>query len=282
MLAIIGGTGLYAMDGMKVIEEHKVETPFGTPSDVIIRVQFKGTELLFLPRHGRTHSMLPHEINYRANIYALKKLGARQVISISASGSLQEECKPGDLALASQYFDFIKGDRARTFFGDGLVAHISSAEAACPVLASAITSAANRLGYKIHGNKTYAAVDGPRLGTKAESFFLRDAAKADVVGMTNIPEVFLAREAQLAYITLAVVTDYDCWMDDPAQKATAELVIARYGESLSRVQALICQIIEQGVPRSDEEYRCALQGAIVTPPEARTAAHDALLDVLQA
>ena len=187
MLAIIGGSGLYELNGLEIKEEHEIETPFGKPSDTIMQGSYQGQDVLFLSRHGRGHKFLPHEVNYRANIFALKSLGARKILGISAAGSLREEIKPGDLALASQYFDHTRGKREYTFLGKGIAGHVSMANPACPALSADIQNAANSINQELHTEKAYACVEGPRLGTRAESFFLRDSAKCDLVGMTNVP-----------------------------------------------------------------------------------------------
>ena len=280
MLAIIGGSGFYQMEGAKASSQ-EMSTPFGAPSAAITSLTFAdGRRALFLPRHGPAHQLLPSEINYRANIWALKKAGARQIIAVSACGSLREEIRPGDFAIPSQYFDHTRG-RARTFFGDGLVGHVSSAKPACPLLSAALAEACEKLGFAIHSDKTYACVEGPRLGTRAESIFLRDAAGADIVGMTNAPEVFLAMEAQISYATLAVCTDYDCWKDDPAAHATVEAIIARFGESIARARQAVAAVIA-APPPTDEQHRRAASAAVLTPPEAQTQAHKELLKVLLA
>ena len=280
MLAIIGGSGFYQMEGAKASSQ-EMSTPFGAPSAAITSLTFAdGRRALFLPRHGPAHQLLPSEINYRANIWALKKAGARQIIAVSACGSLREEIRPGDFAIPSQYFDHTRG-RARTFFGDGLVGHVSSAKPACPLLSAALAEACEKLGFAIHSDKTYACVEGPRLGTRAESLFLRDAAGADIVGMTNAPEVFLAMEAQISYATLAVCTDYDCWKDDPAAHATVEAIIARFGESIARARQAVAAIIA-APPPTDEQHRRAASAAVLTPPETQTQAHKELLKVLLA
>lgn len=281
MLAIIGGTGLYQLSGLENLETIDGDTPFGAPSAPVTKATLHGQDLLFLPRHGSKHQNLPHEINYRANIYALKAAGARQVISISAVGSLREDLKPGDFVMPDQYFDFVKGPREKTFFGEGLVAHISSARPTCPNLTSWVSQHAQALNIPLHTQKTYACVDGPRLGTRAESFFLRGAG-CDIVGMTNVPEVFLAREAQLAYATIGIVTDYDCWMDDPTHDVTVADVIKRYGGSLAHIQSLIDHLFHQEIPASDAGYRCALKDAVLTPIEAIPEHKKELFNVLNA
>ncbi len=281
MLAVIGGTGLYNIEGLTLMDELDVETPFGKPSAPIIHAKYNEVELLFLPRHGPAHQFLPHEINYRANIFALKQAGARQILGFSAVGSLREDIHPGEFVIPNQYFDFVKGNRTRSFFGEGLAAHISTAEPICKDLAQWVTDRAAEDDFLIKTNKTYACVDGPRLGTRAESYFLRGAG-CDLVGMTNVPEVFLAREAQICYATICIVTDYDCWQDDPSQHVSVEMVISRYGGSLERAQKLLLQLLDGGVPEPATACREALQGAVMTPDDAITKEKRQLLDVLMA
>ena len=279
MIGIIGGTGLYRMDGLKVNETRHVDTPFGAPSAPVMLGSLDGKPVAFLARHGLEHHLLPSEINFRANIWALKSLGVRTVIGVSAVGSLREEIRPGDLALPSQYLDFTKGLRAASFFGQGMVAHISSAHPACAATSALLAEAAGALGLPLHREKTYACIEGPRLGTRAESFWLRSAG-ADLVGMTNVPEAFLALEAQLGYCTVAVATDYDCWLDDPTQHVSVDQVMSQFRDSLTRVQRLIGRAVAHY--RDDESRRCrhALRSAVVTPREQLTAAQRAILEFL--
>ncbi len=267
MLGIIGGSGLYALDELEIVKEHDIDTPFGKPSASVVEGLAFGSKALFLPRHGRNHEFLPSEVNFRANIYALKQLGAQTILSVSASGSLQEEIAPGDLALASQYFDHTRGFRKNSFFGDGVTAHISTAEPTCPVLADDVFQAAKDIGVHLHQNKTYACVEGPRLGTKAESHFLRNAAGCDIVGMTNVPEAFLAREAQMGYVTLAIATDYDCWREDPDEHVSVEAVFAVYFENIGKIKKIILKLLENGISETPEKIRNALDGAVMTPDE---------------
>ncbi len=281
MLAIIGGTGIYKIDGFDVIDELTVETPFGDPSAPIVVAKYLNKELLFLPRHGTQHQLLPHEINYRANIFALKKLGAKQVLGFSATGSLREDIHPGEFAIPVQYFDFIKGNREKTFFGEGVAAHISTAEPTCPDLTQWVARQAKEMGITLHTGKTYACVDGPRLGTKAESHFLRMAG-CDLVGMTNVPEVFLAREAQMNYATIGMVTDYDCWMEDPQHHVSVSTVISRYGESLQKAQQLLLALLATELPPINAASRESLIGAVLTPEAAIPESKRELLKVLKA
>ena len=282
MLGIIGGTGLYSIDGVEKLGEVNVDTPFGNTSDVITHSKYNDKEVYFLPRHGKNHSILPHEVNYRANIWALKKLGVTKILSVSATGSLQQEFAPGDLVIAGQYFDNIKGNREKTFFGDGLVVHISTAEPACNNLSSLIERASNAVDVRLHKDKIYACVDGPRLGTKAESFYLKNAVKADIVGMTNVPEAFLAREAQICYCTIGVVTDYDCWLDDPSEHVSLSQVMQKYGESIGKVKSIINNILNEDINNDDCGCRVSLKDAVITPYEILSDDKKELLNLLRA
>jgi 5'-methylthioadenosine phosphorylase len=282
MLAIIGGSGLYQLDELSIENEHVMETPFGQPSGPIIQGSYQGRSVLFLARHGVNHQLLPHEVNYRANIFALKSLGARRVLGISAAGSLREDLKPGDLAIAAQYFDHTRGKRAHSFFGNGVAAHVSTAHPVCAVLAADIQNAAARIDQPLHQKKTYACVEGPRLGTRVESFFLRDSAKCDLVGMTNVPEVFLAREAQMAYCTICLVTDFDCWMDDPSQHVSVEKFFATYQGAMTNAKAILPELLRAPFTDTPTEVREALVGSVLTPDEALTDEQRQWLSVLRA
>jgi 5'-methylthioadenosine phosphorylase len=279
MIGIIGGTGLYRMEALQVTQTREVSTPFGPPSSPIVLGVLQGRDVAFLARHGLHHDLLPGEINFRANIWALKSVGVRTVIGVSAVGSLREEISPGDLSLPSQYLDFTKGQRAATFFGRGMVAHISTAQPVCTATAGLIARVARSLGTKVHENKTYACVEGPRLGTRAESFFLRGAG-ADLVGMTNVPEAFLAAEAQLGYCTISLATDYDCWLEDASQHVSADQVIALFHKNLGRVQQLICGAVAEYVEDESRPCRHALRTAIVTPREQMTDEQRGIVDFL--
>jgi 5'-methylthioadenosine phosphorylase len=279
MIGIIGGTGLYRMEELVVKETREVQTPFGPPSSAIMLGELRGAEVAFLARHGLHHDHLPSEINYRANIWALKSVGARTIIGVSATGSLREEIRPGDLALPSQYIDFTKGVRAPSFFGRGIAAHVSTAHPTCRATAALISRAATSQGIAIHQDKTYACVEGPRLGTRAESFFLRGAG-ADLVGMTNVPEAFLALEAQLGYVTIAVATDYDCWLDDPSQHVSVDQVVALFRSKLEKVQQLLAQVVAEYQEDESRPCRHALSQAILTPREQLTPAQREIIDFL--
>lgn len=279
MIGIIGGTGLYRLDGLKVEETRDVGTPFGAPSAGVIVGTLGGQRVAFLARHGVAHELTPSEVNYRANIWALKSVGVRTIIGVSAVGSLREEIHPGDLALPSQYLDFTKGLRAASFFGRGIIAHVAMAHPTCAATATLIARAAHDLDIRIHEQKTYACIEGPRFGTQAESHFLRSAG-ADLVGMTNVPEVFLACEAQLGYCTVALATDYDCWLDDPAQHVTASEALALFRENLARVQQIILRVAADY--RDDESRPCrhTLERAIITPRERMTTEQRAMIEFL--
>jgi 5'-methylthioadenosine phosphorylase len=279
MIGIIGGTGLYRMVDLRIVEERLVETPFGAPSSAVMLGRLGKRDVAFLARHGAGHQLTPSEINFRANIWALKSVGVRTVIGVSAVGSLREELEPGDLALPSQYIDFTRGRRIGSFFGNGLVAHVSTARPSCPDIAAEIVAAAGKLGYLIHADKTYACVEGPRLGTRAESFMLRSAG-ADLVGMTNVPEAFLACEAQMSYCTIAVVTDYDCWQDDPSQHVTLEMAMTLFGRNLQRVQKLLAKVVAAHKVNDRRASRHLLEKAIVTPRERMTPEHRELVELL--
>lgn len=280
MLAIIGGTGLYDLPGLQIEERISATTPFGEPSGEVLRGRLHGQPLLFLARHGAGHRLLPHEVNYRANIFALKRAGATMLLGFSAVGSLAERVKPGDLAIPEQYFDWTRGTRERTFFGNGVAAHVSTAKPVSAALVEAAQAAASRLGITLHRGLTYACVEGPRLGTQAESHFLRQA-NCHLVGMTNVPEVFLAREAQIAYATVGIVTDYDCWLDDPTQHVSVSAIFELYGQSLAKARRLLDTLLATPLPTPEPEIRSALATAMLTPDTALTARQRDWMDVLR-
>lgn len=264
MLAIVGGTGLYRLPGLETEAEASADTPFGRASAPVQRGRLDGRPLLFLPRHGPGHRLLPHEVNYRANVFALKAAGATMVLSVSACGSLAEALAPGHFALPHQYIDWTQGGRERSFFGRGVAAHVSTAEPVSRNLCAAVSRAAAQVpGLVLHEGGTYACVAGPRFGTRAESHLLRQWG-ATLVGMTNVPEVFLAREAQMAYATLAIATDYDCWREDPEEHAHMEAIMARYATCLEQARALIGHLAAGPQPEPEPAIRGALQGAVMT------------------
>lgn len=280
MLAIIGGTGVYQMDGLEILETINCDTPFGAPSGPVLRGKLGRHEVLFLARHGAGHQQLPHEINYRANIFALKQLGATQIIGVSAVGSLREEIAPGDLALPEQYFDWTRGQRKASFFGSGVAAHVSTANPVSTNLVSWIKEHAEKLDMRIHRSATYGCVEGPRLGTRAESHFLRQAG-CDLVGMTNVPEAFLAREAQICYATIGVATDYDCWMEDPSQHVQVDAIFTLYRQSLDKVRNLLKHMLDDELPMEEVEIRTALSHAMMCDENALSEVQKSWLAVLK-
>ena len=209
VLGVVGGSGIYALDGLEDVETIEVDTPFGAPSSSVVRGRLGETRLLFLPRHGQHHHVPPHQINYRANVCALKKLGATHLVSLSAVGSMREEIVPGQVVIVNQYIDLTKR-RIQTFFEDGVVGHVGLADPVCPHLATALAEASRRAGAVVHDSGTYVCIEGPQFSTRAESLLYRSWG-VSVIGMTAMPEARLAREAELPYATLALATDYDCW-----------------------------------------------------------------------
>ncbi len=266
-VGIIGGTGLYQLPGLEVVEKKEVKTPFGNPSAALTVGLLGKQEVVFLPRHGENHEKLPSEIQFRANIYALKSLGVTRTLSISAVGSLREDLKPGDWVIPSQYIDFTKGFRVPSFFGNGVTGHVSTALPVCHEFSDYVANSIQGFN-SLHTNRTYLCVEGPRLGTQAESHLFRQW-NADIVGMTACPEVFLAREAQMNYLTLAIVTDYDCWRPQTDDHVTVEKVIEQYKKSLSTVMKWLASFFENEIPSwEDSVARTSTAGALMTPLEA--------------
>lgn len=266
LVGIIGGSGLYKMDALQDIEEVEVNTPFGSPSDRIILGTLEGMRVAFLARHGRNHHLLPSELPYRANIYALKSLGVQYILSASAVGSLKEEVKPLDLVIPDQFIDRTK-HRISTFFGNGVVAHIAFGDPICTQLSQVLTDAINQLNLPditLHQNGTYVCMEGPAFSTKAESNLYRSWG-GTIIGMTNLPEAKLAREAEIAYATLALVTDYDCWHPDH-DSVTVEMVVQNLQRNAVNAQKVIqatVQRLSENLPKS--EAHSALKYAILTP-----------------
>jgi 5'-methylthioadenosine phosphorylase len=280
MLAIIGGTGLYELPGLDIERRIDGETPFGVPSGEVLCGRLHGQPLLFLARHGSGHRLLPHEVNYRANVFALKRAGATMLLGFSAVGSLALEVAPGTLAMPEQYIDWTRGVRERSFFGAGVAAHVSTARPVSAALVTAVQAAGEQAGVPVRRGLTYACVDGPRLGTQAESHLLR-LAGCHLVGMTNAPEVFLAREAQLAYASVGLVTDYDCWLDDPAQHVSVAAVFERYGQTLDSARRVLDALLRAPRPEPEAEIRSALASALMTPEAALSPAQRDWLEVLR-
>jgi 5'-methylthioadenosine phosphorylase len=264
VLAVIGGSGLYDIPGLTDVDEARVETPFGPPSDSIVRGRLKGTTLLFLPRHGRGHRIPPHEIDSRANICALKKLGATHLVSISAVGSMKDAIAPGDFVVVDQFIDLTKG-RTSTFFGDGLVGHVAFADPVCADLSAALAGAARRVGARVHEGGTYVCIEGPQFSTRAESQLYRSWG-ASVIGMTAMPEAKLAREAELPYALLALATDYDCW-HQAEEAVTVEAVLKVLGENVARARRAVGELASALPDPARSRATGALAAALMTSRE---------------
>ena len=263
-IGVIGGSGLYQMEGLADVHEVRVDTPYGPPSDAIVVGTLEGERVAFLPRHGRGHRLMPGEVPSRANIYALKSLGVERIISVSAVGSLREEFRPLDLVVPDQLIDRTRG-RASTFFGDGIVAHISFGDPFCPELRTLLHKAASQTGAKVHPSGACIVMEGPAFSTRAESRMYQSWG-ADIIGMTALPEAKLAREAEICYATLACVTDYDCWRQSEAPVDVAMIV-----ENLRRNVATAQDALRRLVPAIPAHRKCpcatALAGAIITAPD---------------
>ncbi|MBW2276374.1 MAG: S-methyl-5'-thioadenosine phosphorylase [Deltaproteobacteria bacterium] len=261
-IAVIGGSGLYNLEGLEDVQQEAVDTPFGEPSSPIVRGRLGDTALLFLARHGIGHRLIPSEVNYRANIWALKSLGAEQVISVSAVGSMREDIHPGDFVLVDQFIDRTKG-RSSTFFGDGMVGHVGFADPVCPSLAARLLAATEGLGLKTHRGGTLMVMEGPAFSTRAESRMHRQLG-VDLIGMTAMPEAKLARESELCYATLAMATDYDCW-NEAAEDVSVMSVIEILKQNVENARAVLAKLAtdHQG---GDRDCSCAtaLEHAIIT------------------
>jgi 5'-methylthioadenosine phosphorylase len=270
-VGVIGGSGIYQLDALTDVREVALDTPFGAPSDSYITGQLDGVQLVFLPRHGRGHRLLPHEINYRANIFGMKKLGVEWLISLSAVGSMREEIRPGDLVIVDQFIDRTR-QRPSSFFGQGIAVHVSMAEPISAQLAEALYRAAtDEIGARgtterVHRGGTYLVMEGPQFSSKGESRMYRSWG-VDVIGMTNMPEAKLAREAEISYATVAMATDYDCWHEtEDAVSVDAVVAIVRKNSDIAR------HLVMRAVKLLPEERTCpasrALENAIITQPDA--------------
>ena len=263
-IGIIGGSGLYEMESLSGVSRVRVETPFGPPSDEYLLGSLAGVRAAFLPRHGLGHRLSPSELNFRANIFGFKKLGVERIISITAVGSLREGIRPLEMVIPDQYYDRTR-NRIDTFFGQGLVAHISFADPICPDLAGILHQSASGSGRKVHLGGTMVCIEGPAFSTRAESELYRRWGM-DIVGMTSLQEAKLAREAEICYAALALVTDYDCWRRDEGE-VTAETVVRNLGRNIAAAK----EVILSAVPKADSEPRCscgsALARAIMTDPD---------------
>ena len=280
-IGILGGSGLYEIDGLEDRRAQEVETPWGAPSAPLTRGRIGDVELVFLPRHGAGHVLSPSSVNYRANIDALKRSGCTDVLSISAVGSLQEAYAPGDFVLVDQFIDRTFA-REKSFFGPGCVAHVSLADPICARLSALAGEAAEHAGARVHSGGTYLAMEGPQFSTRAESHMYR-AWGCDVIGMTNMPEAKLAREAELPYATVAMVTDYDCWRE-ATEAVSVEAVLGVLKQNGETARALIVALAEalSGQPRTltEQGIERALDYAMITAPEARDPALLAKLDAV--
>jgi len=265
-IGFIGGSGVYNIEGIRKIEEIDLDTPFGKPSDKIIISEYEGVKVAFLPRHGRGHYIIPSGINFRANIWAMKKIGVERLISFSAVGSMKEDIVPGDIVLPDQYFDRTK-QRVSSFFGNGLVAHVSFDKPSCEILRDKIFSICKELNLRVHNSGTYICIEGPQFSTLGESKIYR-LWGVDVIGMTAIPEAKLAREAEICYQTVALVTDYDCWHPEH-DVVSVEVVIKQLIENSKNANEIVKKIIPVLQKEKIEGCKCqeALKNAIMTKPE---------------
>ncbi|MAM26071.1 MAG: S-methyl-5'-thioadenosine phosphorylase [Rhodobacteraceae bacterium] len=280
-LGVIGGSGIYDIEGLEDAEWVTVETPWGAPSDAIMTGRLGGVEMAFLPRHGRGHVHAPADVPYRANIDALKRLGCTDIISVSACGSFRDEMKPGDFVIVDQFIDRTIA-REKSFFGSGCVAHVSVAHPTCPRLGAACAEAARAAGVTVHDGGTYLAMEGPQFSTLAESRMYRESWGADVIGMTNMPEAKLAREAELCYASVAMITDYDSWHPDHGEVDVTEIIATLMGNA-DKGRAMVAGLPALlGDARAPCPHGCdrALEYAILTRPEARDPALVARLDAV--
>lgn len=261
-IGVIGGSGLYQMQELFEPSEYKIDTPFGPPSDVVVGGTLCGRQVYFLPRHGRGHRILPHEINYRANIYALRSLNVRWIISVAAVGSLQEKYAPRDLVLPSQFFDRTSQRTAHTFFGEGIAAHVGFAEPVSTNLRNLLAESARSLGFTVHNGGTYVNMDGPAFSTRAESEF-NHRNGFDVIAMTNLPEAKLAREAEIAFATMAMITDYDSWKIEE-EPVSAEIVLSHLLANAETARKVILDVLPQIPIEPNWPEHSALETSLVT------------------
>lgn len=261
-IGIIGGSGLYQMEGLTETREWKLKTPFGSPSDAIVGGKLAGRQVYFLPRHGRGHRIMPHELNHRANIYALRSLNVRWIICVTAVGSLQARYKPRSIVLPSQFFDRTSRRNEHTFFGEGIVAHVSFADPTSENLRELLAEAAGELKYPIHNGGTYVNMDGPAFSTRAESETNRKLG-FDVIGMTNLGEAKLAREAEIALATLAMITDFDCWKSEE-EPVNAQTVIGHLMANADAAKKIIARVVSRIPTAPDWPEHRALDNALVT------------------
>ena len=261
-IGVIGGSGLYQMEELRDAAEHKIDTPFGSPSDTLVGGKLSGRQVYFLPRHGRGHRILPHEINYRANIYALRSLNVRWIISVAAVGSLQEKYAPRDVVLPSQFYDRTSQRAAHTFFGEGIAAHIGFAEPISANLRNLVAESARSLGITVHNGGIYVNMDGPAFSTRAESEF-NHRNGFDVIAMTNLPEAKLAREAEIAFVTMAMITDYDCWKMEE-EPVSAQTVLSHLLANAETARKVIVNVVPQIPTEPNWPEHFALDTALIT------------------
>ena len=264
IVGIIGGSGMYEMDGLEILREEQVRTPFGDPSDRYVVGRLDGRPVAFLARHGRAHSLMPSELNFRANIYGFKLLGAEWILSASAVGSMREDVKPLDILIPDQFFDRTRG-RIGTFFGNGLVAHVSLADPTCPVLGEVLYRAGTQAGARMHRGGTYLCMEGPQFSTRAESRIYRGWG-VDVIGMTNLQEAKLAREAEICYATMALVTDYDVW-HETEDDVSVESVVAVLRQNVRTARVVLREAVRMIPPARTCACGHALRDAIITARE---------------
>ncbi|MCB9488187.1 MAG: S-methyl-5'-thioadenosine phosphorylase [Deltaproteobacteria bacterium] len=274
VIGVIGGSGLYELEGLTDTREENVTTPYGDPSDALMIGRLEGVEMIFIPRHGRGHRHTPSEINYRANIYALKEKGVTHIVSVSACGSLKEEIEPGHIVLIDQFFDRTKGIRKDTFFGDGVVGHVPFADPINEALRKILLNCGKELGIAVHDGGCYVCIEGPQFSSRSESHFYRNAVGAEVIGMTNITEAKLAREAGLCYATLALATDYDCWRTEDADVSVEEIMATMAKNIANAKRILTAAVPKIQADTGKEQAESAIAFAVVTagsviPEEAK-------------
>ena len=276
-VGVIGGTGLYELEALRNVEEVSLETPFGSPSDAFICGELEGVRMVFLPRHGRGHKLLPHELPFRANVWGMKKLGAEWIISLSAVGSLREEVAPGEFVIVDQFIDRTRHrNHEHTFFGDGIVTHVSFGDPVSAQLGDVLEQAARDEGIRVHRGGTYVCMEGPAFSTRAESHMYRQFG-GSVIGMTNIPEAKLAREAEIPYATVALVTDYDSWRESEAAVDIEEILQTLHANSEAG-RRLVARAAPNVPAEPDPAAANALAGAIMTPPDQIPAARKEALE----
>ncbi len=262
IVGFIGGSGIYSLESIENLQEHEVQTPFGEPSDQLMSGTLNNCSVVFLSRHGRGHKLLPSEINYRANIYALKKLGVTHIVSISAVGSLRDHLAPGSVVIPSQIFDYTKSNRAHTFFGDGLVGHVSFAYPYCEKLRLLLKNICTSLKVNFQENGTSVCIEGPRFSTKAESHFFRQI-NADIIGMTSMPEAVLAREAEIPYANVSFVTDFDCWKEEQ-EGVSVEMVVETIQKNAHLAKEIVKQVVQNLPEDNDNPIFTAAKDVVMT------------------